>query len=135
MLHKSSLQKCVRGDRRLHGGWEKFTVGARHCKLWLNVKVCQKIFDILVTLVRRNNLNKYRKGFEVYIRRRDRLSKIITDIATDLEMMKHVRLVQNKDIKRRVKNLMQKIIDGLFIDPKTIQIDQRELKYENVYNG
>ena len=58
----------------------------------------------------RNNLNKYRKGFELYIRKRDRLSKIITDIATDLEMMKHVRLVQNKDIKRRVKNLMQKIV-------------------------
>ena len=92
-------------------------------------------FELIFNKNSRNNLSKYRKGFDLYIRKRDRLSKIISDIATDLEMMKHVRLVQNKDIKRRVKNLMQKIIDGLFIDPNTIQIDQRELKYENVYNG
>ena len=83
----------------------------------------------------RANITKFRKGFELYLKRRDRLTKIITDLSTDLEMMKHVRLIQNKEIKRQVKTKMQKIIDGLFVDPATIQIDQRDLKYENVYFG
>ena len=86
-------------------------------------------------LVQRGNINKFRKGFDLYLKRRDRLTKIISDLGTDLEMMKHVRLIQNKEIKRKVKNEMQKIIDGLFIDPSTMQIDQRELRYESIYFG
>lgn len=83
----------------------------------------------------RANITKFRKGFEMYLKRRDRLTKVITDLATDLEMMKHVRLIQNKEIKRQVKTKMQTIIDGLFVDPATIQIEQRDLKYENSYFG